>query len=605
MSIKSKLLSLIVGLVLIGAISSSIGYIALVNSNKHVENIIKNETVFRVSMLNLHIINLNLRRYEKDYLLNTGNSESQASYLSKFEENIKSARLLIKEQKVFFNKDGFLYGNSELEEAMSTVSTSLENYRTGFIKATEKMDSDPNIGPQEGNLLLLSNKENSYLLEDSVDILKTAADEMLVSKGANTIADSKLAMIIMIIVIIGVLLVSTLIGLLLALNISRPIARTAAVLKDISEGEGDLTRKLDTNRKDEVGEMGRYFNLTLKKLRTLIVSMKNQIDSLSESGETLSTNMNETASAVNEISANIKSIRNQTEGQASIVEETTTTLEEVTNSIKRLNGEIEEQFTAVSESSSAIEQMLANIDSVNRTLKSNSENIDLLQVAATEGRKNLDQVNLGMIGIAGDSEKLLEISTVIQNIASQTNLLSMNAAIEAAHAGDAGKGFAVVADEIGKLAATSGTQAKTVSSELQKIKSKVDKSTEDVSNVLVKFELIEKSIKSVTNQEESIRAAMQEQGEGGTQILSLVGKLKEISGNVRENSSEILTGSLTVIERSAELTRITSEITGSMNEMASGAEQITQAVVEVNDLSISNRVSIDELSNEAGNFKVE
>jgi methyl-accepting chemotaxis protein len=221
------------------------------------------------------------------------------------------------------------------------------------------------------------------------------------------------------------------------------------------------------------------------------------------------------------------------------------------------------------------------------------------------GRQGLQEVSGDIREIARESEGLLEINGVMQNIASQTNLLSMNAAIEAAHAGESGKGFAVVADEIRKLAENSSEQSKTISAVLKKIKTSIDKITTSTDSVLNKFEAIDGGVKTVSDQEEHIRNAMEEQGQGSRQILESVETLNEVTRMVKSGSEEMLEGSRQVITEGKDLEMTTAEIANGMNEMAASADQINSAVNEVNSLSSRNRDNIDILVKEVSRFKVE
>jgi methyl-accepting chemotaxis protein len=280
-------------------------------------------------------------------------------------------------------------------------------------------------------------------------------------------------------------------------------------------------------------------------------------------------------------------------------------MEQITINITKLNGHVDRQSASVSQSSSAIEEMLANIQSVTQTLVKNTDNVTELTDASGVGRTGLQNVASDIQEIAKESEGLLEINSVMENIASQTNLLSMNAAIEAAHAGETGKGFAVVAAEIRKQAESSSQQSKTISAVLKKIKTSIDKITKSTDNVLLKFGAIETSVKTVADQEENIRNAMEEQGQGSKQILDAIGQVNGITQEVKNGSKEMLQGSNEVIRESKNLEKATQEITGGMNEMASGADEINTAVHQVNELCGKNRESIDLLVREVSRFKVE
>jgi methyl-accepting chemotaxis protein len=391
----------------------------------------------------------------------------------------------------------------------------------------------------------------------------------------------------------------------LSVRITSPIVKTALTLKDISEGEGDLTKTISVTTRDELGDLARYFNATVDKIKALVFVIKNQAIALFDIGSELASNMTETAAAINEITANIKNIKGRVINQSASVTETNANMEQITANIDKLSDHVGRQGDSVARSSSAIEEMLANIQSVTQTLIKNGDNVKNLSDASELGRAGLQEVATDIQEIARESEGILEINAVMQNIASQTNLLSMNAAIEAAHAGEAGKGFAVVADEIRKLAESSGEQSKTISTVLKKIKDSIDKITKSTNSVLGKFEAIDSGVKTVSEQEENIRNAMEEQSVGSKQILEAIGQLNEMTQLVKGSSAEMLEESRQVIAESKNLELMTQEISHGMNEMATGAEQINVAVNRVHTISGENKKSIDVLVQEVSKFKVE
>jgi len=410
---------------------------------------------------------------------------------------------------------------------------------------------------------------------------------------------------IIILIVLGVLILAviTVIIIIVSRSITAPLIKMEAVFEYI--GNGDFTKTIEAKGNDEIGNISRSLNDTVDKIKKLINTIKVMAKDLSGIGTDLASNMDETAAAINEITANIQSIKGRAINQSASVTQTNATMEQITINISKLNEQTDKQTSSVAQSSSAIEEMLANIQSVTQTLMKNMENVNALESASEVGRTGLQEVAADIQEISRESEGLLEINSVMQNIASQTNLLSMNAAIEAAHAGEAGKGFAVVADEIRKLAENSSEQSKTISAVLKKIKGSIDKITQSTNNVLQRFEAIDGHIRTVSDQEENIRNAMEEQGQGSKQILEAIGNLNDITRQVKGGSHEMQEGSGEVIREGKNLEMITQEITGGMNEMATGADQINIAVHAVNDLTARNHEKVNILMNEVARFKVD
>lgn len=406
------------------------------------------------------------------------------------------------------------------------------------------------------------------------------------------------------IIAIVILVIALIVVFFTAQMIVKPINIAVDALHNIAQGEGDLTVRLPLHGNDEITHLSECFNQTIEKIASSIKSVDSNTTSMRKIGDELATNMNETASAMHQINANIDGVKEQTLTQSASVTETVATMEEIIRTIKQLNGSIENQASSVAISSSSIEQMVANITSITKTLSKADDLVKKLADATADGKVTVITSGQVTQKISEESGGLMEASNVIQHIASQTNLLAMNAAIEAAHAGESGKGFAVVADEIRKLAEESSTQGKNITSTLKSLGAEIESLTTASKVSEEKFNIIFELSEQVKKMSTDLSTAMKEQEHGSKEVLAAIRDINTVTDEVQAGSQEMLRGGEGVASEMQKLDALTRVITDKMNEMAFGAEQINKAIQEVNELTQKSNESVTNLAQEVDKFKL-
>ena len=416
-------------------------------------------------------------------------------------------------------------------------------------------------------------------------------------------ADEAILHTILIAAVVGILL-AIVISVALGKIISNPLKMTAEVLRNISEGEGDLTQRIPINGSDEISLVAKYFNKTFDKISNTVNTVVTESKVMTNVANTLSEDVSTTASAINQIASNISSIKNQVVNESAGVQETSATMKQISDNIDKLNKSVERQSSDVAQSSSAIEEMVANIRSVTDILEKNARSVEDLLKSADNGRTVVEKAVELINKVSAGSEGLMDATSVIQNIASQTNLLAMNAAIEAAHAGDVGKGFAVVSDEIRKLAEDSSVQGKRISETLVALKDLIQSIADASSEIQNQFNEIFNNTQKVSQQETVIKSAMEEQSAGSQQVLNAMREISNITGEVKSGAKIMEQGGKEILVEMEKLSEITAEITGSMDEMNHGIAEINVAMQHINEKTSENDDSIKRVSSEINKFKV-
>lgn len=392
-----------------------------------------------------------------------------------------------------------------------------------------------------------------------------------------------------------VLVAAIFVSLFFSKKFSKPIEETARILEKMAAG--NLTLRLSAEKgNNEISKMRRSINAFTESINKMVAVSKQNIISLSKVAENLNENSSGISSEIKQISDNSSELADQAKTQLETVSLTVDTMGKMSSITNQLSAQIHDQNNDLSQSSAAVEEMISNIKSITENIDKFGNSFNQLSSDSEDGKNKIENVINLIESVSAESKKLLDTNKVIEDVAQQTNLLAMNAAIEAAHAGEAGKGFAVVAEEIRKLSESTTKQSHYIKQTLSSVIENINEVTNAATSAGLTFGEIVNQISSDDSLITEIRSSMEEQSIGSKQIVDALGNIKETTHTIIENSKQMNSGIENVVAQVKELENAAKNLSSKTDEIKKSTQIINSNANKLIGMASENKKFAKELS---------
>ncbi len=387
--------------------------------------------------------------------------------------------------------------------------------------------------------------------------------------------------------------------------VHRSVKRFDLALKDIASGEGDLTVELPTGSSDTFGILATSFNKFLFMIKSLVDSLKDGIVHVKNSSSSILNFTEQSSNDIGNIMGKVKEINKSAEAQDDNVIQAMDMTTSMVDLMKKMAGDIESQTSSIITTGYTIKNMLGQFKGIAK----HSEKVDKaaigLQNVAKGGAKTVSDTLSSIREIQKDSSKIQEIINVIDGISEQTNLLAMNAAIEAAHAGQYGKGFAVVADEVRKLAETTGEASKEIIGLIKRTVKRIEDSAELSSQSYDALNIILENTNITVDYIKEITFGMKDVTEEANEVLGFIDELTNLTTRIKNNAEKSQDKSEAVINAVQKIKDYATSITSSLQEQTRHSDSIARNMESLSDYTNTNEKVVLQLKELSDRFKTE
>ncbi|MDR3160507.1 MAG: methyl-accepting chemotaxis protein [Spirochaetaceae bacterium] len=383
-----------------------------------------------------------------------------------------------------------------------------------------------------------------------------------------------------------------------------PLDRISVPLEEIAAGEGDLTISIPGMKDDEIGLLAARFNRFVGKLREIIITITHSVKDLNLNTEELRGQSVEMTEALKAVAAELAGIRDRALNQSVLARNSYDGVKQIEALIDNLALMFPRQLAAMEQSSASINQMTAGIREVSKNIRYLTERYEELVKNTREGKAFQEETKTSVDSIVGQLQNLVSANMAVNQIAARTNLLAMNAAIEAAHAGDSGKGFAVVAEEIRNLSETATAQSQTIKAYIREIEGTVNRIVMASENSLASLNHIEGDIGEVNSMINRINSVTSEYDGGIQEILSAVREVNEIAQSIHTTAEETKSSSIPVFAGIDALVKDAGEILKYTEFSMSRIQEVERLAAQALDVASRNRTNAGEVLDIVRRFKV-